>query len=237
MTPQLTDNYMVTIAERLKSAYARIALAAKKNNRNEQDICLLAVSKTKPADFILAAYQQGHREFGESYVQEAVDKVTQLADYSDIVWHFIGPIQSNKTALVASHFDWVQSIDREKIAKRLNDQRPSNKDPLNVLIQVNISLEEAKSGCHPDALPALAQFVDDCPNLILRGLMTIPAKTDDTQQQMQYFEQLRACFDRLKSQYPQIDTLSMGMSGDVEAAIAAGSTMVRIGTDIFGQRS
>ncbi|WP_306174004.1 YggS family pyridoxal phosphate-dependent enzyme [Pseudoalteromonas shioyasakiensis] len=237
MTPQLTDNYMVTIAERLKSAYARIALAAKKNNRNEQDVCLLAVSKTKPADFILAAYQQGHREFGESYVQEAVDKVTQLADYSDIVWHFIGPIQSNKTALVATHFDWVQSIDREKIAKRLNDQRPDARAPLNVLIQVNISLEEAKSGCHPDALPALAKFVDDCPNLVLRGLMTIPEKTDDTQQQMQYFEQLRACFDRLKSQYPQIDTLSMGMSGDVEAAIAAGSTMVRIGTDIFGQRS
>ncbi|MFY8326521.1 YggS family pyridoxal phosphate-dependent enzyme [Pseudoalteromonas sp. ZZD1] len=237
MTPQLTDKYMVTIAERLKSAYARIALAAKKNNRNEQDIRLLAVSKTKPADFILAAYQQGHREFGESYVQEAVDKVTQLADYSDIVWHFIGPIQSNKTALVATHFDWVQSIEREKIAKRLNDQRPSNKDPLNVLIQVNISLEDAKSGCHPDDVAALAQFVNDSPNLALRGLMAIPAKTDDIQQQMQYFEQLKACFDRLKTQYSQIDTLSMGMSGDVEAAIASGSTMVRIGTDIFGQRS
>ncbi|KPH62691.1 hypothetical protein AMS58_00975 [Pseudoalteromonas porphyrae] len=237
MTPQLTDNYMVTIAERLKSAYARIAIATKKYHRNEHDVCLLAVSKTKPADFILAAYQQGHREFGESYVQEAVDKITQLANYSDIVWHFIGPIQSNKTAAVAENFDWVQSVDREKIAKRLNDQRPINKAPLKVLIQVNISLEDSKSGCHPDDLAALAQFVNDSPNLVLRGLMAIPAKTDDPQQQIQYFEQLRACFDRLKAQYPHIDTLSMGMSGDVEAAIAAGSTMVRIGTDIFGQRS
>ncbi|WP_274803963.1 YggS family pyridoxal phosphate-dependent enzyme [Pseudoalteromonas rhizosphaerae] len=237
MTPQLTDNYMVTIAERLKSAYARIALAAKKYHRNEHDVCLLAVSKTKPADFILAAYQQSHREFGESYVQEAVDKITQLANYSDIVWHFIGPIQSNKTALVASHFDWVQSIEREKIAQRLNDQRPADKAPLKVLIQVNISLEDSKSGCHPDKLASLAEFIHHCPHLELRGVMAIPAKTDDPQQQIQYFEQLRACFDRLKAQYPQIDTLSMGMSGDVEAAIAAGSTMVRIGTDIFGQRS
>ncbi|BDF95342.1 MULTISPECIES: YggS family pyridoxal phosphate-dependent enzyme [Pseudoalteromonas] len=237
MTPQLTDNYMVTIAERLKSAYARIALAAKKHHRNEGDVCLLAVSKTKPADFILAAYQQGHREFGESYVQEAVDKITQLANYSDIVWHFIGPIQSNKTAAVAEHFDWVQSVDREKIAKRLNRQRPTDKAPLKVLIQVNISLEETKSGCQPAQLDTLAECIHHCPNLELRGLMAIPAKTDDKQQQIQYFEQLRACFDRLKAQYPQIDTVSMGMSGDVEAAIAAGSTMVRIGTDIFGQRS
>ncbi|MEC8139639.1 MAG: YggS family pyridoxal phosphate-dependent enzyme [Pseudomonadota bacterium] len=237
MTPQPTDNYMVTIAERLTSAYARIAQAAKNNHRDEQSINLLAVSKTKPANDIIAAYKHGQRQFGESYVQEAVTKVTALADYKDIIWHFIGPIQSNKSAQVATHFDWVQSVDRTKIAKRLNEQRPADKAPLNVLIQVNISLEEAKSGCHPDELMALAEFVNQCPNLCLRGVMTIPAKTDDVQLQLQYFEQLSACFDKLKAQYPQVDTLSMGMSNDVEAAIAAGSTMVRIGTDIFGQRN
>ncbi|MCF2898909.1 YggS family pyridoxal phosphate-dependent enzyme [Pseudoalteromonas sp. APAL1] len=228
---------MVTIAERLTSAYARIAQAAKNNQRNEQSINLLAVSKTKPTDDIIAAYEQGQRLFGESYVQEAVTKVAALAEYKDIVWHFIGPIQSNKSALVASHFDWVQSVDRIKIAKRLNEQRPSDKSPLNVLIQVNISLEEAKSGCHPDEVMTLAEFISQCDNLCLRGVMAIPAKTDDTAQQLQYFEQLSACFDKLKAQYPQVDTLSMGMSNDVEAAIAAGSTMVRIGTDIFGQRN
>jgi len=237
MTPQPTDNYMVTIPERLNAAYARIIKAAKKNHRNEQDISLLAVSKTKPAEYILAAYNEGHREFGESYVQEAVDKTIQLEEYADIIWHFIGPIQSNKTALVAKHFHWVQSIEREKIAKRLNNQRPDTMPPLNVLIQVNISLEPAKSGCHPNELMDLARYVDACSNLTLRGIMAIPVKTDDSQQQIQYFEQLATCFDRLKALYPQIDTLSMGMSGDVEAAIAAGSTMVRIGTDIFGQRS
>ncbi len=237
MTPQLTDNYMVTIAERLKSAYARIALATKKCHRDENTVTLLAVSKTKPSEDILAAYQHGQRAFGESYVQEAVNKVSQLASYSDIVWHFIGPIQSNKTQLVAENFAWVQSVEREKIAKRLNQQRPENKAPLNVLIQINISLEDAKSGCHPNDVDALAQYINQCPNLQLRGVMAIPAKTTDANQQLQSFEQLRSCFDRLKTQYPHIDTLSMGMSGDVEAAIAAGSTMVRIGTDIFGQRS
>ncbi|XKF01883.1 YggS family pyridoxal phosphate-dependent enzyme [Pseudoalteromonas mariniglutinosa] len=228
---------MVTIAERLTSAYARIAQAAKNSQRSEHEICLLAVSKTKPAADLIAAYQHGQRQFGESYAQEAVEKVTQLAQYKDIIWHFIGPIQSNKSALVAEHFDWVQSVDRIKIAKRLNTQRPTGKAPLNVLLQVNISLEDAKSGCHPDELMNLAECVSHCDNLTLRGVMAIPAKTDNYQQQLQYFEQLRTCFDKLKAQYPQIDTLSMGMSNDIEAAIAAGSTMVRIGTDIFGQRT
>ncbi|WP_405128450.1 YggS family pyridoxal phosphate-dependent enzyme [Pseudoalteromonas sp. PB2-1] len=237
MTPQPTDNYMVTIAERLTSAYARITQAAKNNHRDEQTISLLAVSKTKPVADIISAYQHGQRLFGESYVQEAVEKVAALQDYNEIVWHFIGPIQSNKSALVAANFDWVQSVDRTKIAKRLNEQRPADKAPLNVLIQVNISLEEAKSGCHPDELMTLAEFISQCDNLCLRGVMAIPAKTDDSQLQLQYFEQLSACFDKLKAQYPQVDTLSMGMSNDVEAAIAAGSTMVRIGTDIFGQRN
>ena len=237
MTPQLTDKYMVTIAERLTSAYARIAEAAHKAQRNSNDITLLAVSKTKPATDIMAAYEQGQRQFGESYVQEAVDKIAQLDTFSDIVWHFIGPIQANKSALVAANFAWVQSVDRLKIAKRLNSQRPETMPPLNVLIQVNISEEEAKSGCHPNEITELAQYIDQCAHLQLRGLMAIPAKSDDTNTQIQYFEQLQTCFDKLQTQYPHIDTLSMGMSNDVEAAIAAGSTMVRIGTDIFGTRT
>jgi len=228
---------MVTIAERLTSAYARIAEAAHKAQRNSNDITLLAVSKTKPATDIMAAYEQGQRQFGESYVQEAVDKIAQLDTFSDIVWHFIGPIQSNKSALVAANFAWVQSVDRIKIAKRLNSQRPETMPPLNVLIQVNISEEEAKSGCHPNEITELAQYIDQCAHLQLRGLMAIPAKSDDANTQIQYFEQLQTCFDKLQTQYPHIDTLSMGMSNDVEAAIAAGSTMVRIGTDIFGTRT
>ncbi|WP_213610609.1 YggS family pyridoxal phosphate-dependent enzyme [Pseudoalteromonas sp.] len=237
MTPQLTDKYMVTIAERLTSAYARIAEATQNAQRNSNDVTLLAVSKTKPVSDIMAAYEQGQRQFGESYVQEAVDKIAQLDTFSDIVWHFIGPIQSNKSALVAANFAWVQSVDRLKIAKRLNSQRPETMPPLNVLIQVNISEEEAKSGCHPDEIAELAQYIDQCTHLRLRGLMTIPAKSDDENTQVQYFEQLQTCFDKLQIQYPYIDTLSMGMSNDVEAAIAAGSTMVRIGTDIFGTRT
>ena len=228
---------MVTIAERLTSAYARIAEAAHIAQRNSNDITLLAVSKTKPATDIMAAYDQGQRQFGESYVQEAVDKIAQLDTFSDIVWHFIGPIQSNKSALVAANFAWVQSVDRLKIAKRLNSQRPETMPPLNVLIQVNISEEEAKSGCHPNEITELAQYIDQCAHLQLRGLMAIPAKSDDANTQIQYFEQLQTCFDKLQTQYPHIDTLSMGMSNDVEAAIAAGSTMVRIGTDIFGTRT
>ena len=237
MTPQLTDKYMVTIAERLTSAYARIANAAKNAHRNSSNITLLAVSKTKPSDDIIAAYAHGQRQFGESYVQEAVNKIAHLHTYSDIIWHFIGPIQSNKSALVAANFDWVQSVDRLKIANRLNSQRPNNKPALNVLIQVNISHEEAKSGCHPDEIAELADFINQCEHLTLRGLMAIPAKSDDLDTQIQYFEQLQTCFDKLKAHYPQVDTLSMGMSNDVEAAINAGSTMVRIGTDIFGTRT
>ena len=237
MTPQLTDKYMVTIAERLTSAYARIANAAKNAQRNSSEITLLAVSKTKPSTDIAAAYEHGQRQFGESYVQEAVDKIAQLSALSDITWHFIGPIQSNKSALVAQHFDWVQSVDRIKIAKRLNTQRLADFPPLNVLIQVNISTEEAKSGCSVDQIPELAEFISQCEQLTLRGLMAIPAKSDDPSEQIQSFEQLQTCFDKLKAQYPHIDTLSMGMSGDVEAAISAGSTMVRIGTDIFGTRT
>ena len=237
MTPQLTDKYMVTIAERLTSAYARIADAAKNAQRNTNEVTLLAVSKTKPSEDVIAAYEHGQREFGESYVQEAIDKITQLQSYSDIIWHFIGPIQSNKSGLVAANFDWVQSIDRIKIAKRLDSQRPDDKPPLNILIQVNISEEDAKSGCSVGQISELAEFINQCEHLTLRGLMAIPAKSDDPLAQTQSFEQLQTCFDKLKTQYPQVDTLSMGMSSDVEAAISAGSTMVRVGTDIFGTRT
>lgn len=237
MTPQLTDKYMVIIAERLTSAYARIADAAKNTQRNTNEVTLLAVSKTKPSEDIIAAYEHGQREFGESYVQEAIDKIAQLQSYSDIIWHFIGPIQSNKSALVAAYFDWVQSVDRIKIAKRLDSQRPDDKPPLNILIQVNISNEEAKSGCRRDEIDELADYINQCEHLTLRGLMAIPAKSDKLDTQIQSFEQLQTCFDKLKTQYPQVDTLSMGMSNDVEAAISAGSTMVRIGTDIFGTRT
>ncbi|MEJ6475056.1 YggS family pyridoxal phosphate-dependent enzyme [Pseudoalteromonas piscicida] len=226
---------MVTIAERLDNAYGRIE-KAKQNCQFNETVQLLAVSKTKPVADIEAAIAAGQTQFGESYVQEAVDKVAYFKENKALEWHFIGPIQSNKSRLVAENFHWVQSVDREKIARRLNEQRPTNLKPLKVLLQVNISGDDNKSGCHPDEVDNLAQFIHDCRQLELRGLMTITEQTDDKQKQLQYFQQMRACFDRLKDQYQQLDTLSMGMSGDLETAIAAGSTMVRIGTDIFGKR-
>jgi pyridoxal phosphate enzyme (YggS family) len=197
---------------------------------------ILAVSKTKPLEMIENAYQAGHRQFGESYVQEAVEKVQALKHHPDIEWHFIGPVQSNKSRLVAENFCWVQSVDREKLAKRLNEQRPNNLRPLNILIQVNISNDEKKSGCTLNDIDSLAAFIENSRQLNLRGLMTITENTPDKAKQLEYFQQMRACFDKLQLQYPQVDTLSMGMSGDLETAISAGSTMVRIGTDIFGKR-
>ncbi|PAY02459.1 YggS family pyridoxal phosphate-dependent enzyme [Pseudoalteromonas sp. HM-SA03] len=226
---------MVTIAERLDNAYGRIE-KAKQNCQFSETVQLLAVSKTKPIVDIEAAIAAGQTQFGESYVQEAVDKVAYFKQNKALEWHFIGPIQSNKSRLIAENFHWVQSVDREKIARRLNEQRPTNLKPLKVLLQVNISGDDNKSGCHPDEVDTLAQFINDCRQLELRGLMTITEQTDDKQKQLQYFQQMRACFDRLKDQYQQLDTLSMGMSGDLDTAIAAGSTMVRIGTDIFGKR-
>ncbi|KID54871.1 hypothetical protein JF50_23745 [Pseudoalteromonas luteoviolacea] len=235
MTPLRANNNMVTIAERLNNAYDRIT-KAEQNSHISDPVQLLAVSKTKPIDLIQQAYEAGQRQFGESYVQEAVDKVIHFKQYRDIDWHFIGPIQSNKSRHIAEHFSWVQSVDRIKIARRLSEQRPNNLKPLNILIQVNISGDEKKSGCMLEELTELAEFIDGAKQLTLRGLMTITAQTDDVDQQLQYFEQMKDCFDKLKTQYPHIDTLSMGMSGDLEPAIAAGATMVRIGTDIFGKR-
>ena len=223
----------MNIKDNLSQIHQQISQACKQTNRSPEQVKLLAVSKTKPSELVMQAYQAGQRHFGENYVQEAVDKVAQLSHLSDICWHFIGPIQSNKTKLIAENFSWVHSVDRIKIATRLNDQRSSQDTPLNICLQVNISEEEAKSGVNLSELPQLAQYVSNCEHLILRGLMAIPQKNAP----ISVFNQMNQLFTDLKKQYSTIDTLSMGMSNDLEPAIAAGSTMVRIGTAIFGQRS
>ncbi|GAM67400.1 hypothetical protein yggS [Vibrio sp. JCM 19236] len=200
---------------------------------------LLAVSKTKPNQAILDALEAGHRQFGENYVQEGVEKIQYFQEHHsqfDIEWHFIGPIQSNKTKPIAENFDWVHSVERAKIAKRLSDQRGEDKEPLQVLIQVNTSAEESKSGVNEQEVLELAKTISELPNITLRGLMSIPANVQNYQQQLEAFNELKALFEQLKAQYPQVDTLSMGMSGDMQAAVEAGSTMVRIGTAIFGAR-
>lgn len=213
----------------------RVRLSAEKSQRAQSDIIVLAVSKTRSAKEIRAAYSASFEHFGENYLQEALQKIESLEDL-DILWHFIGPIQSNKTRAIAEHFQWVQSVDRVKIARRLSGQRPSGLPPLNICLQVNISGEESKSGVQPQDISALAKAVDELPGLQLRGLMAIPAATSDEEQQRQVFARLRHLFEELKSQHPQVDTLSMGMSGDMEAAITEGATMVRIGTALFGPR-
>jgi pyridoxal phosphate enzyme (YggS family) len=231
---------MTTIADRISIAQSRINQAAQNCSRSSGEISLLAVSKTKPISDIIAAYQAGQRQFGENYVQEGETKINALQlDYPDIEWHFIGPLQSNKTKIVAEHFDWLHTLSRGKIAQRLHEQRPSDKSPLNVCIQVNISQEESKSGINSANfadVATLALTIASLPHLKLRGLMAIPTATDDVQLQQQEFSQLKQLFDQLKQQYPSVDTLSMGMSGDMDIAIANGSTMVRIGSAIFGER-
>lgn len=200
---------------------------------------LLAVSKTKPIEAIQEAIDAGQTAFGENYVQEGVDKVSFFAEHHpelELSWHFIGPIQSNKTRPVAEHFDWVHTVSRDKIAQRLNDQRPENKSSLQVLIQVNTSGESSKSGINDDEVFALAELISSLPNLTLRGLMSIPESVSDYESQYRAFHQLENLQLKLKQKYPTVDTLSMGMSGDMDAAIAAGSTIVRIGTAIFGAR-
>ncbi len=198
---------------------------------------LLAVSKTKPAEMIAALAQQGQRDFGENYLQEAIEKITALQAQPDtnyIVWHYIGHIQRNKTRDIAEHFDWVQTVERDIIAKRLHSQRPDNLPPLNVLIQVNIDNEDSKSGCLPEELPELIASIKDYERLQIRGLMIIPAQEDTDA-----FARTKQLFEQIKLAYPELeawDTLSMGMSGDMANAIANGSTMVRVGTAIFGSR-
>ena len=196
------------------------------------------MSKTKPAEMLREAWQHGQREFGENYLQEALDKQAALEDLDGIVWHFIGPLQSNKTRAVAEQFAWVHSVDRLKIAKRLSEQRPAALPPLNVCLQVNISREATKSGVLPEGTLALAQEIAALPGLALRGLMAIPAPTETLEAQRQPLAALRQLLEELQAALPEapLDTLSMGMSDDLEAAVLEGATLVRLGTAIFGAR-
>lgn len=231
---------MATIADNLQAVRDRIARAARAMGRDAEKITLLAVSKTHPAQRVLAAVDAGQRAFGENYVQEAVRKMDAVAEargpQTALEWHLIGPLQSNKTRTVAERFDWVQTIDREKIAARLSEQRAATRAPLNVLVQVNVSGEASKSGVAPESALALARAVARLPRLRLRGLMTIPEPTDDVALQRSRFRLLRELLEAARAGGLALDTLSMGMSDDMEAAIAEGATMVRIGTAIFGAR-
>lgn len=201
-----------------------------------ENVRLLAVSKTKPVSAIEEAIQAGQKAFGENYVQEGVEKIAYFNQQTDLEWHFIGPLQSNKTKLVAAHFDWIQTVDRLKIAQRLSEQRPADKAPLNVLIQINISDEASKSGIAPEDMLPLAKEIALLPNLKLRGLMAIPKPEHEPAQQKIALGKMQQLFNRLQTEFEGIDTLSMGMSDDMVAAIECGSTMVRIGTAVFGVR-
>lgn len=229
----------MSISENLQVVQHRIATSAQAAGRDPTSIRLLAVSKTFDAQAVLTAAQAGQRAFGENYVQEAFDKISSTRELNpdlQLEWHFIGPIQSNKTRQIAEHFDWVHSVDRLKIAQRLSEQRPVDMPPLQICLQVNVSGEATKSGLEPDALLELARVVNTLPNLRLRGLMAIPEPTEDVEQQRAAFAKLRLMQNDLQAVGIQTDTLSMGMSADMDAAIAEGATIVRIGTAIFGDR-
>lgn len=230
---------MNSIQQNLQQVTSQIENAQQKCGRSTSAVQLLAVSKTKPVEAILEAAHAGQIAFGENYVQEGVNKIHYFAEHHpelSLEWHFIGPLQSNKTRLIAENFDWMHTIDRGKIAQRLSEQRPANKPPLQVLIQVNTSGEASKSGISESELLPLAELISQLPNLTLRGLMSIPENVGDYSAQLTAFQRLARLKEQLAKIYPNIDTLSMGMSGDMDAAIAAGSTIVRIGTAIFGQR-
>ncbi|MBI2308066.1 MAG: YggS family pyridoxal phosphate-dependent enzyme [Rhodocyclales bacterium] len=227
---------MTPISANLQAVHARIDAAAKAAGRDPVSVSLLAVSKTWPADSVRAAAAAGQRAFGENYVQEGCEKAGVLAGLG-LDWHFIGPLQSNKTRPVAEAFDWVHSVDRLKIAERLSAQRPTEMPPLNICLQVNVSGEASKSGCTPAAAPALAHAVAALPRLRLRGLMCIPEPTDDVAAQRRSFHELHRIYERLQHEGLPLDVLSMGMSHDIEAAIAEGATLVRVGTAIFGERN
>jgi pyridoxal phosphate enzyme (YggS family) len=226
---------MTTIPANLQAVNARIAAACAAAGRDPATVGLLAVSKTWPAACMREAFASGQRAFGESYVQEAVTKQAALADL-DLEWHFIGPLQSNKTRLVAEYFTWAHSVERLKIAERLSDQRPPHLPPLNVCVQVNVSGEASKSGCTPTEVPELCHAVAALPRLRLRGLMAIPEPTEDPALARRHFAQVRELRDALAAEGLALDTLSMGMSHDLEAAILEGATIVRVGTAIFGER-
>jgi hypothetical protein len=231
MTHNISD-----LKTRLQAVHQRIITAAQNSDRAPASVSLLAVSKTYPADDIRACAALGQRCFGENQLQEALDKIEALADL-ELEWHFIGPIQSNKTRAIATHFHWAHSIDRLKIAQRLSAQRPAGMPALNICLQVNISDEASKSGIPLDAVPSLVAAVNELPGIRLRGLMAIPAPDKDMLEQRKAFRSLREMLDSLISSGYPLDTLSMGMSDDLEAAIAEGSTIVRIGSAIFGPRT
>ncbi len=229
----------MSIPGNLQQVSQTLSAVARAAGRDPASVMLLAVSKTFGPDAVIAAADAGQRAFGENYLQEALDKqqaVHALRPDLMLDWHFIGPIQSNKTRPVAEHFAWAHAVDREKIARRLSEQRPAHLPPLNICLQVNVSGESSKSGVTPAELPALAQAVARLPGLKLRGLMAIPEPANDIEQQRQPFAQLRALQQQLRGIGIETDTLSMGMSADMSAAIAEGATIVRIGTAIFGKR-
>lgn len=231
---------MNSIAERIKEVRNEITQVAKAHQRPSESVQLIAVSKTKPATDIVAAYTAGQRHFGENYVQEAIAKIVQVSaalPTNDICWHFIGPIQSNKTRDIATHFTWVHSVDRAKTATRLAHQRPTDMPPLNVLIQVNIDDERSKAGVQPQQVMELAALISELPQLTLRGLMAIPTAHEQAVDSAPSFAAMQRLFSELQAQYKQVDTLSMGMSNDWPIAVAHGATMVRIGSAIFGSRT
>ncbi len=230
---------MTTIETNLQQVRSRMAAACAQAERDVNAVTLLAVSKTFGPDAVADALAAGQTAFGENYIQEGVEKILSLRashPQAAITWHCIGPVQSNKTRLVAAHFDWVQSVDRLKIAQRLSEQRPADLPPLQVCLQVNVDGGANKSGVAPDELPALAQAVAALPNLTLRGLMCIPEPAEGFAAQLPAFRQTRALFDALNARGLRLDTLSMGMSEDLDAAIVGGSTMVRVGRAVFGAR-
>ena len=223
------------IQNTLENQNKKISLLARQYDRNINDIRLLAVSKTFPASHIRLAYEAGQRAFGENYVDEALEKISSLTGL-DIEWHYIGPIQSNKTRKIAANFQWVHSLASIKHARRLSEQKPAELPPINVCIQVNVSEEASKSGVSPDEVATLASQIQNLPGLCLRGIMGIPAPSNDFASQRTAFASLARLYMQLRDAYDHIDTLSMGMSADMEAAIAEGTTMLRIGTAIFGKR-
>jgi hypothetical protein len=229
---------MFSISENLRQVRSRLAQACGAAHRGVDDVTLLAVSKTCPADAVRQAHAAGQRAFGENYVQEALDKIAALADLrSELQWHLIGPLQSNKTRAVAEAFDWVHAVDRLKIAERFSAQRPAHLPPLNICLQVNVSGEASKSGVAPAELQSLARAVAGLPGLRLRGLMSIPEPVDGLDAQRAPHRELRRLFDALVAEGLALDTLSMGMSADLEAAVLEGATLLRVGTAIFGARA
>ena len=232
----MSDNHTAQLIQRYKNVQNRILQACERSQRNPNEVQLLAVSKTKPLADVISLAEIGQQSFGENYVQEGVEKI---AVRPDLDWHFIGPIQSNKTKAIAENFHWVHSIDRLKIAERLSNQRPDSMTDLQVLIEVNVDNESSKAGISLEELPQICEQILQLPRLQLRGLMAIPQATDNPDKQHHAFAQMRQALESLQAKFPQaqLDTLSMGMSGDLEAAIAEGATIVRIGTDIFGARN